>query len=31
VIDRQFGLEELAEAFRYQETGRHFGKICLAF
>lgn len=29
VIDRHFPLEELVEAFRYQETNRHFGKICL--
>jgi NADPH:quinone reductase-like Zn-dependent oxidoreductase len=29
VIDRNFPLEAIAEAFRYQETGRHFGKICL--
>ena len=27
VIDRAFPLAELAEAFRYQETGQHFGKI----
>lgn len=27
VIDRHFALEELAEAFRYQESGQHFGKI----
>lgn len=29
VIDRHFPLEEIAEAFRYQETNQHFGKICL--
>lgn len=29
IIDRSFGLEELADAFRYQETGEHFGKIVL--
>lgn len=29
VIDRSFPLEELAEAFRYQESGAHFGKICV--
>ncbi len=29
VIDRSFGFEELAAAFRYQETGQHFGKIVL--
>ncbi|WP_042263766.1 zinc-dependent alcohol dehydrogenase family protein [Paraburkholderia heleia] len=27
VIDRHFGLEELADAFRYQAQGSHFGKI----
>jgi NADPH:quinone reductase-like Zn-dependent oxidoreductase len=29
VIDRSFALDELAEAFRYQESGQHFGKICV--
>jgi NADPH:quinone reductase-like Zn-dependent oxidoreductase len=28
IIDRIFNLESLAEAFRWQETGSHFGKIC---
>lgn len=27
VVDRRFGLSELAEAFRFQEGGDHFGKI----
>ncbi|WP_347302435.1 NAD(P)-dependent alcohol dehydrogenase [Croceibacterium sp. TMG7-5b_MA50] len=27
VIDRRFSLEDLAEAFRYEESGGHFGKI----
>ncbi|MBB5728905.1 NADPH:quinone reductase-like Zn-dependent oxidoreductase [Sphingomonas prati] len=27
VIDRSFPLEALADAFRYQESGAHFGKI----
>ncbi len=27
VIDRRFALEELADAFRHQESGGHFGKI----
>ena len=27
VIDRCFALDELAQAFRYQESGQHFGKI----
>jgi NADPH:quinone reductase-like Zn-dependent oxidoreductase len=31
VIDRSFGLEELAEAFQLQESQQHFGKICLSF
>jgi NADPH:quinone reductase-like Zn-dependent oxidoreductase len=29
VIDRHFPLEQMVEAFRYQETNQHFGKICL--
>lgn len=31
VVDRTFSLEDIAEAFKYQETNRHFGKICLEF
>lgn len=31
VIDRSFALEEIGEAFRYQASGSHFGKICLEF
>ena len=31
VIDRRFALAELADAFRYEESNRHFGKICLEF
>lgn len=27
VIDRSFAFEDLAKAFRYQESGAHFGKI----
>lgn len=30
VIDSVFDLEQLAEAFRYQESGQHFGKICIS-
>jgi NADPH:quinone reductase-like Zn-dependent oxidoreductase len=30
VIDKSFPLADLAEAFRYEESGRHFGKICVA-
>lgn len=29
LIDSTFELEQLAEAFRYQESGQHFGKICI--
>lgn len=29
VIDRQFPVENIVDAFRYQETNQHFGKICL--
>ena len=31
IIDRTFGLEELADAFRHQETGDHFGKIAVSW
>lgn len=30
VIDRSYPLEQIADAFRYQQSGQHFGKICLA-
>lgn len=29
VIDRSFPLDALGEAFRYEESGKHFGKICV--
>ena len=29
IIDKSFEFDQLAEAFRYQETGKHFGKIVL--
>ena len=29
VIDKSFGFEELVDAFKYQATGKHFGKIIL--
>lgn len=29
VIDKHFALEQIADAFRYQETNQHFGKIVL--
>ena len=31
VIDRSFPLEQIADAFRHQAAGRHFGKIVLEF
>jgi NADPH:quinone reductase-like Zn-dependent oxidoreductase len=31
VIDSSFALEDLADAFRHEAAGRHFGKICLEF
>ena len=31
VIDRSFKLDEIADAFRHEEAGKHFGKICLEF
>jgi len=30
VIDRIFPLRDLSEAFRYEASGAHFGKICVA-
>lgn len=29
VVDRTFPLADLAGAFRYEESGQHFGKICV--
>jgi NADPH:quinone reductase-like Zn-dependent oxidoreductase len=29
IIDKVFPLENIVDAFRYQETNKHFGKICL--
>lgn len=29
IIDRHFPLSEIVDAFKYQETSQHFGKICL--
>ncbi|VWX50276.1 NAD(P)-dependent alcohol dehydrogenase [Novosphingobium sp. 9U] len=29
VIDSTYPLERLADAFRHQESGKHFGKICI--
>lgn len=31
VIDRSFPLEGIADAFRLQQAGGHFGKIVLEF
>lgn len=31
IIDREFGLTEIADAFRHQASGHHFGKICLTW
>jgi NADPH:quinone reductase-like Zn-dependent oxidoreductase len=31
IIDRTFGLDALADAFRYEASGKHFGKICVEF
>jgi len=29
VIDKSFALQDIAAAFRFEESGAHFGKICL--
>ena len=29
VIDRRFPLQEIAAAFKYAESQKHFGKVCL--
>jgi NADPH:quinone reductase-like Zn-dependent oxidoreductase len=29
VLDRSFALEELPDAFRHLQSGRHFGKVCI--
>ena len=31
VLDRSFGLDGLADAFRHEAAGAHFGKICVEF
>jgi NADPH:quinone reductase-like Zn-dependent oxidoreductase len=31
VIDRTFALEQRADAFRYEQSGKHLGKICIEF
>ena len=30
VIDKTFALAQLAEAFKHEASGQHFGKICVA-
>jgi len=29
IFDKVFPLEEIVQAFKYQESNQHFGKICL--
>ena len=29
IVDKSFAFDQLADAFRYQESGKHFGKIVL--
>jgi NADPH:quinone reductase-like Zn-dependent oxidoreductase len=31
VVDLAFDLDEIVDAFRYEASGQHFGKICLEF
>lgn len=31
VIDREFALDQIGDAFRHQESGQHVGKICLTY
>lgn len=31
IIDSRFALDDIAEAFRYQASQKHFGKICLTY
>ena len=31
IIDKSFAFDQLADAFRYQESGKHFGKIVLEY
>ncbi|MEL6676825.1 MAG: NAD(P)-dependent alcohol dehydrogenase [Bacteroidota bacterium] len=31
LIDRSFAFDQLSDAFRYQESGKHFGKIVLEY
>jgi NADPH:quinone reductase-like Zn-dependent oxidoreductase len=29
MVDKVFPLESIVDAFKYQESNQHFGKICL--
>jgi NADPH:quinone reductase-like Zn-dependent oxidoreductase len=29
MVDKVFPLENIVDAFKYQESNQHFGKICL--
>jgi NADPH:quinone reductase-like Zn-dependent oxidoreductase len=31
IIDKTFALDDVADAFRYQQSAAHFGKICLKY
>jgi NADPH:quinone reductase-like Zn-dependent oxidoreductase len=31
VVDRVFGFDEAADAYRYLESGQHFGKVVIRF
>lgn len=31
VVDKVFALDDMVDAFKYQESNKHFGKICLEF
>ncbi|RMF01303.1 MAG: NAD(P)-dependent alcohol dehydrogenase [Bacteroidetes bacterium] len=31
IVDRSFAMDEIADAFRYQESGQHFGKIVVEY
>ena len=31
VVDKTFGLDAVPDAFRHEESGQHFGKICIEF
>jgi len=31
IIDKSFSFDQLGDAFRHQESGKHFGKIVLTY